>query len=89
MVTEREIEHITELADIDMNKEELGTFTDQFNVILEYFDILDQVPACPAISPDIHTILRDDDITPSLAVPEVLSNAAEKEDGFFKAPRVM
>jgi aspartyl-tRNA(Asn)/glutamyl-tRNA(Gln) amidotransferase subunit C len=89
MVTEREIEHISELADIGLNKEELGAFTDQFNVILEYFDILDQVPACPVASPEIHTILREDEFTPSLAVPEVLSNAAENEDGFFKAPRVM
>jgi aspartyl-tRNA(Asn)/glutamyl-tRNA(Gln) amidotransferase subunit C len=89
MVSEREIEHISELADIGLNKEEIGAFTNQFNVILEYFDILDQVPACRVVSTDIHTILREDEITPSLSIPEVLSNAAENEDGFFKAPRVM
>ena len=43
MVTEQDVQHIAELADVGINKEELGTFTSQFNAILDYFDTLDTV----------------------------------------------
>ena len=43
MVTEHDVQHIAELADVGINTEELGTFTSQFNAILDYFDTLDTV----------------------------------------------
>ena len=43
MVTEHDVQHIAELADVGINTEELGTFTHQFNAILDYFDTLDPV----------------------------------------------
>jgi aspartyl-tRNA(Asn)/glutamyl-tRNA(Gln) amidotransferase subunit C len=89
MVTERDVEHIAELADIGIRKEELGPFTGQFNAILDYFDILDQVPAGPVVAHEIHNVLREDEVAPSLTVQEVLANAGEHEEEFFKAPRVM
>ena len=39
MVTEKDVQHIAELADVGIDSGELGTFTHQFNAILEYFDI--------------------------------------------------
>ena len=89
MVTERDVEHIAELADIGIRREELGAFTGQFNAILDYFDILDQVPAGPVVAHEMHNVLREDEVTPSLPVQEVLINAGESEEEFFKAPRVM
>jgi aspartyl-tRNA(Asn)/glutamyl-tRNA(Gln) amidotransferase subunit C len=89
MVTERDVEHIAELADIGIRRDELGAFTGQFNAILDYFDILDQVPAGPMVTHEMHNVLREDEVTPSLPVQEVLINAGEHEEGFFKAPRVM
>ncbi|HNY89573.1 MAG TPA: Asp-tRNA(Asn)/Glu-tRNA(Gln) amidotransferase subunit GatC, partial [Methanoregulaceae archaeon] len=43
MVSEKDVAHIAELADIGIEKEELAEFTGRFNEILDYFDILDQV----------------------------------------------
>ena len=43
MVSEKDVQHIAGLADVGISREELGTFTHQFNAILEYFDILDRV----------------------------------------------
>jgi aspartyl-tRNA(Asn)/glutamyl-tRNA(Gln) amidotransferase subunit C len=34
-------------------------------------------------------VLRPDDVTPSLTVEEVLSNAPEVEDDRFKVPKVV
>lgn len=89
MVSENDVEHIAELADIGISREELAEFTGQFNEILDYFDILDQVEAAVAWEQDLANIFREDDIEPSLTQEEVLSNARETEDGFFRAPRVM
>ena len=89
MVTEKDVEHIAELADIGINTGELGTFTNQFNAILDYFDVLDQVKGDTTFTRDLTNIMREDVIEPSLPRDEVLKNAPAQEDGFIKAPRVM
>jgi aspartyl-tRNA(Asn)/glutamyl-tRNA(Gln) amidotransferase subunit C len=89
MVTEKDVEHIAELADIGINTDELGTFTNQFNAILDYFDVLDQVKGDITVTRDLYNIMREDIVEPSLPRDEVLKNAPAQEDGFIKAPRVM
>ena len=89
MVTEKDVEHIAELADIGINTGELGTFTDQFNAILDYFDVLDLVKGDTTVTRDLTNIMREDIVEPSLPRDEVLKNAPAQEDGFIKAPRVM
>ncbi len=89
MVTEDEVYHIAELADIGTSAGELGTFTNQFNAILEYFDTLDLVPEGKAGESELFNVLREDVVEPSLPQDEVLQNAPSREDGFIKAPRVM
>jgi aspartyl-tRNA(Asn)/glutamyl-tRNA(Gln) amidotransferase subunit C len=89
MVTEKDVQHIAELADVGISPEELGTFTHQFNAILEYFDILDRVEGTGQPARDLYNVLREDEVEPSLLQDEVLRNAPATEDGFIKAPRVM
>ncbi|MDD1715973.1 MAG: Asp-tRNA(Asn)/Glu-tRNA(Gln) amidotransferase subunit GatC, partial [Methanolinea sp.] len=75
--------------DIAIEREELEGFTTRFNEILEYFDLLDQVQGDASSGPDTCNVLREDEVEPSLPQDSVLANAGEKEEGFFKAPRVM
>ena len=89
MVTEKDVEHIAELADLGINTDELGTFTHQFNAILDYFDVLDQVKGDITVKRDLTNVMREDVVEPSLPREDVLKNAAAQEDGFIKAPRVM
>jgi len=89
MVSERDVEHIAELADIGIDKEELAEFTGRFNEILDYFDILDQVESGVKREADLYNVFREDVEEPPLPEDEVLANTREKEDGFFRAPRVM
>ena len=89
MVTEQDVQHIATLADVGISAGELGTFTHQFNAILEYFDILDRVEGTGPVERDLFNVFRDDVIEPSLPQEEVLANAPFTEDGFIKAPRVM
>jgi len=89
MVTEHDVQHIAELADVGINKDELGTFTSQFNAILTYFDTLDTVKGSTAAKSELFNVLREDEVEPSLRQKDVLKNAPAQEDGFIKAPRVM
>jgi aspartyl-tRNA(Asn)/glutamyl-tRNA(Gln) amidotransferase subunit C len=89
MIEEKDVEHIAELADIGMEKSELAEFTAQFNEILDYFDLLDQVQNETIADTDLYNIFRDDEPVGSLSQEQVLANAKETEDGFFRAPRVM
>ncbi len=89
MVTELDVQHIAELADVGIKAEELATFTSQFNAILDYFDTLDTVKGNTAVQSELFNVLREDEVEPSLLQDDVLKNAPYKEDGFIKAPRVM
>ena len=89
MVTEQDVQHIAELADIGIDEAELGTFTAQFNAILDYFDVLDRVQGDGAGARDLINVMREDVVEPSLPQEDVLRNAPAREDGFIKAPRVM
>ena len=89
MVSEKDVQHIAELADVGISAGELEDFTHQFNAILEYFDILDRVEGQGAAERDLYNVLREDVAEPSLPQEEVLRNAPAQEDGFIKAPRVM
>jgi aspartyl-tRNA(Asn)/glutamyl-tRNA(Gln) amidotransferase subunit C len=89
VVTEQDVQHIAELADVGISSMELGTFTHQFNAILEYFDILDRVEGSGPVTRDLYNILREDEVEPSLPQEEILRNAPAQEEGFIKAPRVM
>ncbi|QYZ80027.1 Asp-tRNA(Asn)/Glu-tRNA(Gln) amidotransferase subunit GatC [Methanofollis formosanus] len=89
MVSETEVAHIAILADIGISNEELAEFTGQFNAILEYFDLLDQVEAGERPEAGTTNVFRDDDIVASLPLDDVVKGAAESEDGYIKAPRVV
>ena len=87
MVTEKDVEHIGELADIGIDTAELATFTGQFNAIVDYFDVLDRVQGNGTVARDLYNVLRDDVVETSLSQDEATRNAGAREDGFIKAPR--
>ncbi len=89
MVSDKDVEHIAQLADIGITKDDLREFTVQFNAILDYFDILDGVTGEEQGDDSLCNVLREDDGTPSLPQEDVLGNAGSTEDGFIRAPRVM
>jgi aspartyl-tRNA(Asn)/glutamyl-tRNA(Gln) amidotransferase subunit C len=82
-----EVEHVAELARVDLDTEEVDAFAAQFAEILEYFDALDEVPEVDA-DEELVNVMRADEVEESLDQADALENAPETEDGFFKGPRV-
>jgi len=81
------VEHVADLARVNLGPEERERFTEQFADILSYFETLDEVPE---VEPDteLTNVMRPDEVEESLDQDEALENAPEREDGFFKGPRV-
>jgi aspartyl-tRNA(Asn)/glutamyl-tRNA(Gln) amidotransferase subunit C len=89
MVVNEDIKKIAQLADIGVDEGELEEFTSQCSRILTYFEVLDSLPQGSGVDRGLINIFREDVVTSSLSQEEALKNAAETEDGYFKAPRVM
>ena len=82
-----EVEHVAELARVDLDTEDADAFAAQFAEILEYFDALDEVPEVDA-DEELLNVMRADEVEEGLDQAEALQNAPETEDGLFKGPRV-
>jgi aspartyl-tRNA(Asn)/glutamyl-tRNA(Gln) amidotransferase subunit C len=93
MPVEIDIDHVARLARLELTEGEKARLREQLGVILEAAAKVsevatDDVPATAYAIPRSN-VLRPDEITPSLTVEEVLSNAPEVEDDRFKVPRVV
>lgn len=82
-----EVEHIADLARVELGDEERERFAEQFGEILAAFEALDDVPETDS-EPELTNVMRADEVRESLDQAEALRNAEETEDGRFKGPRV-
>ncbi len=92
-VTIKDVEHIAELARLRFNEKELDNFTHQLNEILSYVEKLNELDT-ENVEPLSHpvensNVFRDDEVKPSVKRDEALRNAPEKDDSFFKVPKVI
>lgn len=92
-VTRKEVEHIAELARLQLNENELEEYTLQLNKILEYVEKLNELDT-ENIKPLSHpvegeNIFRDDIVQPSVSREDALKNAPAKDEEFFKVPKVI
>lgn len=81
------IEHIADLARIDLSEAEQTALAADFADILEYFETLEAVPETES-EPELVNVMRDDEIQGSLDQAAALRNAPETEDGYIKGPPV-
>ncbi|HJJ56333.1 MAG TPA: Asp-tRNA(Asn)/Glu-tRNA(Gln) amidotransferase subunit GatC, partial [Methanocorpusculum sp.] len=81
--------HIAKLADVGLSPTEVSQFTEQFNNILVFFDILDDIKNTESIEPTTINIFREDVVQPSLSQEDALRNSHESEKGYIRAPKVI
>ena len=81
------VEHVADLARIDLDEAETARFADQFVDILAAFETLDEVPEVDRDT-DLTNVMRPDEERECLDREDALRNAPETEDGYFKGPRV-
>jgi aspartyl-tRNA(Asn)/glutamyl-tRNA(Gln) amidotransferase subunit C len=93
MITREDVEHVAELARLELTAAEKEQFIAQLNNILAYFEKLNELdtsdvePTSQVIP--MSNVFRDDAVQPSLDRTKVLQNAPEESHLFFKVPRII
>lgn len=92
-ITRKDVEYVARLARLKLSEEEIEKYSQQLAKILEYINKLNELDTSKT-PPTYHVlpltnVFRDDKVRPSLAKEEILSNAPESEEGYFKVKRVI
>lgn len=89
----KDVEYVAGLAKLELSEKEKAKFQKELDDIIKYIDQLKEVntegipPTSHVIS--VENVLREDEVLKSLSQVEALANAPEKEDGYFKVPKVI
>ncbi len=92
-LTLEEVEHIAALARLRLTEEEKARYREQLSAILDYMTLLRRLDTS-AIEPTatvlpLRTVLRPDEVWPSLPPEELLANAPAAEARMFRVPPVL
>ncbi len=92
-ITRADVEHVAQLARLDLRDDELDRFTDELGVILDHAEDLAALEL-DDVEPTAHplplrNVARVDEVRPSLPRDEVLAAAPSVEGGRFRVPRIL
>ena len=92
-ITKKEVEYVARLARLSLNEAEKEKMTAQLDSILQYVDTLNKLDTSN-IEPTSHVlplnnIWREDAARPSTPRDEILANAPDQAEGFYKVKKVI
>lgn len=92
-ITTEEAQKIALLSRLSFADEDLEKMRDSMNSILTYMEELNQYDTTD-VAPTVHAVeqynvMREDVQHQSFTNEEALMNAPEKEDGYFKVPKII
>jgi len=92
-ITPEMVEHVAELARLELAGEDKRKMENQMVKILEYISLLDEldtsgVPPTSHVI-DVENVFREDEVKPSLPVEKGMGNAPESVGTAFKVPKII
>ncbi len=92
MITTKDVEHVAKLARLEVNEDEKQLYADQLTKIIQAFDELASVDT-EGVEPMSHAlavtnVLREDEVVTPLGHETLLKNAPDRENVFFKVPKI-
>lgn len=92
-LTREEVLHIAHLARVGLDEAEVAKFQEQLSEILDHFQALAELDT-EGVEPTSHplpleSVMRADEVRPSLSRDEVLANAPLVEDGALRVRAVL
>jgi len=92
MITKEDVEHIGWLARIEISDKETVEYMEKLNSVLGYFGQLDELPT-EDVAPtyhvaEVYNVFREDVVEESLPQEVVLANTEQKQDGYFRVPKI-
>lgn len=93
MISKDDVEHVALLARLELSEAEKELYTQQLNAILEHAQALQQVDT-EGVPPTAHVlplqnVWREDRVGVDLPPEKVLANAPERDENFFKVPKIV
>lgn len=93
MTNKKILRKVAEVARLELTEKEVAEYSKDLGDMLKAFKVIDKVPTKnvkPTFQPvDVKNILRKDVVESSLTQKEALSNAKQKEQGYFKGPKAV
>lgn len=91
--TREEVLKIADLARLELSETEVETYAAQLSSILDYVENLNRLDT-KGIGPTAHAVLvptpfRADEVVQNHTLGKSLENAPDREDDFFKVPKVL
>ena len=92
-ITREEVEHVADLAKLNLSEEELARMTGQLDTILSYVAKLDELDTAQ-VTPTTHAFsinnaFREDEVQDSLPRDEALANGPKVNDEAFIVPKII
>ncbi|MFC1686689.1 Asp-tRNA(Asn)/Glu-tRNA(Gln) amidotransferase subunit GatC [Patescibacteria group bacterium] len=92
-IDKKQIDHLCKLARLTIKDKQEEKFQKQLLEIVDYFEKLNKINT-EKIKPTVQTtgllnITREDKVDQSLSQKEVLQNAPDKQEGFFKVKSIL
>jgi aspartyl-tRNA(Asn)/glutamyl-tRNA(Gln) amidotransferase subunit C len=88
-----DVRHVAKLARIALSEEEVTRFGEQLGNLLEHVNVLSEldtasIPATAQVV-ELRNVERPDDVRPCLDRETVLAMAPQRQDAFFRVPRII
>jgi len=92
-LTREEVLHIAHLARVGLSEEDVAKFQEQLSDVLDHFELLKELDT-EGVEPTayplpLESVMRADEVRPSLPVEQVLANAPLAEDGALRVRAVL
>ena len=92
MITVKDVEHVAKLARLELTEEEKEKFAGQLGDVLKYVEQMNEVDTSNVVpmahAMDFVNVMREDTVKYEQTKEQLMSNAPDEEDGFFKVPKI-
>lgn len=92
-ISKKEVEHVADLARLELKEEDKEKFTEQLSDILTYVEKLNELdtentePTSHVLT--IENVFKEDRVKDSISSDDALANSPEKEHQHFKVPKIV
>ena len=92
-ITKDNVLHVAGLARLELSEGEVEKYEAELNDVLKFMDKLNELDT-QGIEPtahvlEINNVFREDIVEESFGVEDILFNAPDREDDYFKVPSIL
>ena len=91
-ITEETVQHVAKLARLELTPDEVQRYTQDLGKILSLVEQLNEVDLSQielSLQSEQPTVFREDKSVREFTRDELMANATNEEDGFFRVPKIL